>query len=309
MRDAPFLSYVLRPDRIPAVPEGNRRDWIAPAFITAFALLIVNALSPVAANWMAIVLFLLGVPHGAVERTTDRPRFIMPTLSYSALYLVFGILVFCSWLLSPLGTFICFLLLSAWHFGTSEPDVRSIGLWVIIGSCLVYPSQTLEIFALLWGGGEASVTTRKAVQILAFAALLAVMIEYVLRRAKGQAPSLLRVSFLIAIFIILPPIPAVAVYFFALHGLGEFTRTLASVSKAGSDLGPLDILKLYGPATFPAMIGAVVIIALTLQGYVPMVMAAGLGVAFIIPHMLPVEDLLRVERQSTKASSSPDPQS
>lgn len=305
MRDAPILSYVLRGDKLPRLPERYREAWIIPAIATSLLLLILNAVSPLAANWLAIALFLLGVPHGAVERTDAGPRFIMPTIAYSALYLVFGVLVFASWLISPLGTFGIFLILSAWHFGQSEPDIKSIGAWVIVGSCLLYPAQTLTIFATLLGDARPNAAHIQAAQIMAMAALLGLVIEYVWRRGAGQNPSLLRLGFLVAVFIVLPPIPAVAVYFFALHGLGEFTRTLATVSRAGSGLKAVDILKLYGPATFPAMFGAVVILALTVQGHIPMPIAAGLACAFIIPHMLPVEDLLRVDRHAARSDDHP----
>ncbi|WP_371395643.1 Brp/Blh family beta-carotene 15,15'-dioxygenase [Fretibacter rubidus] len=305
MRGASAILDRVGPNRLPKLPDDYQKRWLAPALVTTIILLVANALSPIAANWIAIVLFLLGVPHGAVERTETAPRFTMPTLAYTALYIVFGILVFASWLISPLGTFILFLLLSAWHFGQSEPDLRLIGLWVIIGSCLIYPAQTLSIFAALLESGSPPSQWVVASQILAAACLMGLLIEYAVRIKSGQKPSLLRLAFLVLLFLVLPPIPAVAVYFFALHGLGEFARTLAAVSRAsvlreGSALKPIDILKLYGPATFPAMIGAVIILWMTVTGYIPMVIAAGLATAFIIPHMLPIEDLLRVDRDAAR---------
>ncbi|WP_409432044.1 Brp/Blh family beta-carotene 15,15'-dioxygenase [Litorimonas sp. RW-G-Af-16] len=289
-----------------ADPSGDtitsQHAWLKPAIATSLILIIANAVSPIAANWIAIIFFLFGVPHGAVERTQDRPRFIMPTLAYSALYIVFGILVFSSWLISPLGTLVIFFLLSAWHFGQSEPTLRLIGAWVIIGSCLIYPVETVGIFALLIEQDPPPSYIADAMHVMAIACGLAVFLEFVLRAKAGQMPSVLRLVFLIGIFLILPPVPAVAVYFFAFHGLGEFSRTIASVSRAQSDLKPLDVLKLYGPATFPAMIGAVLILTLTYQGHIPVLIATGLAVSFIIPHMLPVEALLRVDRETTRTS-------
>ena len=290
------MAFWMPFDSSKAFNTRTRRTWLLPALISTITLSVLQAISPISANWMAIGLFLLGVPHGAVERTDDKPLFIMPTLSYTALYIVFGILIFSSWLISPLGTLILFLLLSAWHFGESEPHIRTIGIWVIIGSCLLYPVQTLGTFALLIAHTPPEAYVINASQILAMFGLFAVAVEFILRQRAGQRPSLSRLSFLIGLFLILPPIPAVAVYFFAFHGMGEFSRTLASVSRAGTDLKFRDILILYGPATFPAMIGAVMILALTYKGYIPVLIASGMAISFIIPHMLPVEKLLRVDR-------------
>ncbi len=300
MKDALTIKYWFGKSGAHVFSSILNQKWFIPAVISAFVLLIIGNVSAQAANWVAIGLFLLGVPHGAVERTPEAPRFIMPTLSYTALYIVFGIVVFSSWLISPLGTFIIFLLMSAWHFGQSEPSLKLIGAWAVIGSCLIYPAQTLGIFALLIDSEVPDLRAIQAAQIIAIGCLFALLIEYLWRVKAGEKPSLLRLGFMIVLLIVLPPIPAVAVYFFALHGLGEFMRTIASVSRANSNIKALDILKLYGPATFPAMIGAGVIIVLTYQGHIPIWIASGLGVAFIIPHMLPVEDLLQVDREAAR---------
>lgn len=220
----------------------------------------------------------------------------MPTIAYTALYLVFGVLVFASWLISPLGTFVLFLILSAIHFGLSEPDVKVIGAWVIIGSCLVYPVETLSIFSILMDVEIVGPATVEASRLLAVFALIAIGVEVFFKRLNRKQIGLARPFFLVAIFLVLPPIHAVAVYFFAFHGLGEFAKTISAVSKDGSKTRPRDVVILYGPATFPAMVGAVIIIFWVVKGIVPIELAAGLGVAFIIPHMLPVEALLRVDR-------------
>lgn len=274
----------------------RKEPWLLPTILTCALLTSLNAVTPLAANWAAIFLFLLGVPHGAVERTRRDIQFRMPTLAYTALYLVFGVLVFASWLISPLGTFVLFLILSAIHFGLSEPDVKLIGAWVVIGSCLFYPIETLSIFSTLMNVEVVSQLTVEASKLLAIFAAIAVGIEVLWRCINGRKVGFARPFFLIAIFLVLPPIHAVAVYFFAFHGLGEFAKTIRAVSKDRSETRLSDVVLLYGPATFPAMIGAIVMIFWVVQGIVPIEFATGLGVAFIIPHMLPVEALLSVDR-------------
>lgn len=276
---------------------SRAEKWVLPAIVSTVLLLGTNAVSPVAANWIAIVLFLLGVPHGAIERTHHAVRFQMPTLAYCALYIVFGILVFASWLISPLGTFVLFLMLSAWHFGQSEPAIKLLGGWVIIGSCLFYPAETLSVFGQLTLADLSSQTLLTASRFAAGGVLILLLCEYALKGRGEKRMSAFRLIFLVGVFIALPPIQAVAIYFFAFHGVGEFARTLGAVSRSGSEVTLTSVLKLYGPATFPAMIGAIAIIVFVLQGAVPLILAAGLGVAFIIPHMLPIEGLLRLDRE------------
>jgi len=278
------------------VHSALTNPWFLPAVLTTALLCFTNLVHPFAENWIAIGLFLLGVPHGAVERTNTHSEFRMPTLAYTALYLVFGILIFASWLISPLGTFFIFLLLSAIHFGQSEPDLKLIGPWVVIGSCLAYPLKTLEIFSLLTDQDLVTVVSVDASRIIAGFAIIAVGTEFLWRSIRLQNVDRLRAIFLILAFLILPPVLAVAVYFFAFHGLGEFARTLKALSRNQNNMDPFEIFKFYGPATFPAMIGAIIMIFWVLNGDLPLHLAAGLAVAFIIPHMLPVEALLRVDR-------------
>ncbi|MEN9018477.1 MAG: Brp/Blh family beta-carotene 15,15'-dioxygenase, partial [Hellea sp.] len=99
--------------------------------------------------WASLPLFLMGIPHGAIE--TQEKISHVPGLHYTFLYLIFGILVFCSWLISPHYTLALFLILSAFHFGQSEKHYPLIGLWVVSGSMLFYPTETLGIFSYLTG--------------------------------------------------------------------------------------------------------------------------------------------------------------
>lgn len=271
----------------------------------------------------ALFLFMAGIPHGATERLDDPDaafgasgRAMRPTLSYTAVYLVFGILVMASWLISPLATLICFLLLSAWHFGRAEPDGFGpvwqylVGLWVITGSFLVYPDQTLDIFRLLIGaeGVGAGVkpelfglSSSLLARSLAAAVLIALLIQGFARRHVPLWAA--RTGALVAVFICLPPIPAVAVYFFVLHSLRETASTIDALPAA-----PLNWLKVYAPASLPALFGATGLLILTALGLIPLMLASGLAVAFITPHMLPLERLTQTAmRDALGTPSAPTP--
>lgn len=249
------------------------------------------------AFWAAVGLFVLGVPHGAVERLPGQKRVMMPTIAYTALYIVFGIVVYSSWLISPVGTLVIFLALSAVHFGLSEPDVKSLGAWVILGSFLSFPNETISIFSFLTAADLSRGLTIETAQYFAGLCALVIVLETAWRIYRKQAVDIFRVVVLMAIFLLLPPIIAVSIYFFCFHSLGEMSRNVRSMKQRNGRVEISDLAKLYAPASLPALFGSGVIIWGVYIGLVPLYLAAGLGVAFIIPHMLPVEKLLQVDRQ------------
>ena len=235
-----------------------------------------------------------------------------PTLAYTAIYIVFGVPVMASWLISPVATLVCFLGLSAWHFGRSEPFEhghawqRLAGLWVIMGSFLLYPDETLNIFRVLCGTlepvllfGASTATPFEAtyhigLQLQTWAQIVAVFVGLALcwvnwlKTDNGARPPhrTTRTIALIAVFLCLPPIPAVATYFFVLHSLGETARTVDAL-----DDSPWHWLRVYAPASLPALFGGTGLIILTAVELMPIPLASGLALAFIVPHMLPLERL------------------
>lgn len=216
-----------------------------------------------------------------------------------------------SWLISPLSTLICFLLISAWHFARAEPPSLPAawrycaGLWIITGSFLVYPEQTLNIFKTLIGLQDVKnpylvidAEALRPFQItsgLILAGLSAITIF--LGRAQSTGQQILRRALaLIALFLLLPPVAAVAVYFFAVHSLGETAKTLDAL-----DDTPYNWLKVYAPASMPALFGAAGLLALCAAGLMPLPLASGLAVAFIVPHMLPLERLTQAAANQQRA--------
>lgn len=285
-----------------------RHDRAVPllCLISISGFTILNIFAPSLVLGAALLLFLGGVPHGATERL-DGPnaafgssgRAVRPTLGYTAMYLVFGLFVMASWLISPLTTLIGFLGLSAWHFGRSEPAAFGAvwqylaGIWVITGSFLVYPDQTLDIFRVLIGADLAVASAEPRLfgltgTVLARSLSVAILVGLAVQTFARPHVRLraARTVSLIAVFICLPPIPAVAVYFFVLHSLRETASTIDALPA-----GPLNWLKVYAPASGPALLGGVGLLILTAAGLIPIPLASGLALAFIVPHMLPLERL------------------
>ena len=231
--------------------------------------------------WASLPLFLMGIPHGAIE--TQEKISHVPGLHYTFLYLIFGILVFCSWLISPHYTLALFLILSAFHFGQSEKHYPLIGLWVVSGSMLFYPTETLGIFSYLTGE-ELNARSLLMVGRLVAVTVVTILIIQISTRRKEK----MRALILIALIALLPPVSAVAVYFFIFHSLGEMAKTVDQHNRM-----PMQILKLYTPAGIPALIGGVIGIYFFSGNLISLFVLSGLAVSFIVPHMCPVEKLTK----------------
>jgi len=231
--------------------------------------------------WASLPLFLMGIPHGAIE--TQEKISHVPGLHYTFLYLIFGILVFCSWLISPHYTLALFLILSAFHFGQSEKHYPLIGLWVVSGSMLFYPTETLGIFSYLTGE-ELNARSLLMVGRLVAVTVVTILIIQISTRRKEK----IRALILIALIALLPPVSAVAVYFFIFHSLGEMAKTVDQHNRM-----PMQILKLYTPAGIPALIGGVIGLYFFSGNLISLFVLSGLAVSFIVPHMCPVEKLTK----------------
>ena len=231
--------------------------------------------------WASLPLFLMGIPHGAIE--TQEKISHVPGLHYTFLYLIFGILVFCSWLISPHYTLALFLILSAFHFGQSEKHYPLIGLWVVSGSMLFYPTETLGIFSYLTGE-ELNARSLLMVGRLVAVTVVTILIIQISTRRKEK----IRALILIALIALLPPVSAVAVYFFIFHSLGEMAKTADQHNRM-----PMQILKLYTPAGIPALIGGVIGLYFFSGNLISLFVLSGLAVSFIVPHMCPVEKLTK----------------
>ena len=264
-----------------------------PFLLLAFGLAFwwLERLAPGALVPASLALFLLGIPHGAVERDPldrlMRGRALAPSLIYSALYVVCGILVFASWLIAPWPTLIIALGLSAWHFALPARESAMAGLFVVAGSLAVFPGETLGIFNTL-----TAQPIRVAEPWLVATGVAAIALLWLAPGRRRDWPVRLALS---ALFLAVHPVAAVACYFFLCHSLGE-TAALLEQERGASPQRTL--LRVYAPTSLPALLGASALLSLTWTGYVPIDIAAGLAVAFIVPHMLPVEQLLRVDRMA-----------
>jgi hypothetical protein len=121
-------------------------------------------------------------------------------------------------------------------------------------------------------------------QIVAGIAGVILAVEAVRTRQLGAG-----VLFL-AMFCVLPPVSAVALYYFGVHSLREWQ----AVREQQGGLAPM--LKLYAPFSLPVLIGGAGMVTLVSAGLLPLSVAAGLGMALAIPHMAPFERWVAASR-------------
>lgn len=218
---------------------------------------------------------------------------LAPSIAYSTLYLVFGLIIFASWVVAPWPTLLIALGLSVWHFALPKREPLGIGLFVVGGCFAAFPQETLALFSQLTG------------QTVNLPSPWLIGLGVVSIAALWFSPGLRRDwpvrAVLTLVFLVVHPVAAVASYFFFCHSLGE---SAAMLDQERHRPPWQAILRIYAPTSLPALFGATGLLWLTALGYVPVPIAAGLAVAFIVPHMLPVEKLLKIEREAAQPADA-----
>jgi Brp/Blh family beta-carotene 15,15'-monooxygenase len=85
-----------------------------------------QAMAGVTAGVLAVLVAMVGLPHGAADHRFARQR-LEPLLGIAWLplflsgYLAVAVVVVCGWFVAPAVTILAFFLASAWHFGQEEP--------------------------------------------------------------------------------------------------------------------------------------------------------------------------------------------
>ena len=295
------LHAATRP-LLPAI--GWRSPWWAAPAIVATMLL------PRPIGWPAVtaLVILLGVPHGALDgeicRTLLRPRCGRAWFAAFALpYMLLFAAVLLAWRAAPLWTLLAFLMASVWHFG-SEDAPHAGGLEILVRGglpvalpLLVHPAATLLVLSTI-----ARVRLGPTVWELAvgqgWLVLAGIWVATVL--AAGRPGRLAVPMLLAALFVVLPPLQAFAVYFVCVHAPAHTAGVIGDpalaprVTDGRSALVralPITLLTVaIGAALWPLYTGPVPerLLSLTLQ----------MLAALTLPHML-LEAALERRRRET----------
>ncbi|MEJ2863572.1 Brp/Blh family beta-carotene 15,15'-dioxygenase [Actinomycetospora flava] len=296
------------------------------------AALLVGVLAPqlwAAAPWLVFgVGLVLGVPHGALDHLVPwwtsartRPRRAMAAMM--AGYLTLAVLAFTVARAWPAPALAGFLLVSLLHFGAGEaaidslrrrrpdrphPALRAATVLAFGATTVVIPmaarpdvaNPVLQAFApstgaLLAAGWQPACLVAVTVLDLVVAVLLA---------GTGRLGAAGELLLLAALFLLVPPLPAFAVYFGAWHGLRHLARLAATDPANAADLAggrllrPVRRLAVHAAAPTLAVTAALAAIW-AVPGLADHVargaVSAGLAVVFAltVPHLLVVAVLDR----------------
>lgn len=250
-----------------------------------------QAMAGVTAGVLAVLVALIGLPHGAADHRFARPR-LEPVLGRAWLpmflggYLAVGMLVVCGWFVAPTATVVAFFLASAWHFGQEEPrfpvGARSLrpvfrfarGGLVIWTPLVFQAGNVADILGLVAPGGSGpaihraiSLLTACSWIMLPLAAVAWTLQLFAAGRRTGQARQVLLVdnalvASLVVLFAVASPLVSFPVYFCGWHsvrGLERLRRELGeSWSELARSLAPMTVgaIALVGLAAWLVLGGA-----------------------------------------------------
>lgn len=232
------------------------------------------AVASVTAGVLAVLVAMVGLPHGAADHRFARPR-LEPVLGvawlpvFLAMYLAVAVAVVCGWFVAPAATIVAFFLASAWHFGQEEsrlpigprilrPAFRFARGGLVIWAPLVFQGREVgEILGLVAPGGSGhaiqhatSLLTACSWIMLPTAAAAWALQGLVAARRSGRVRQLLwidnaLVASLVVLFAVASPLVSFPVYFCAWHsarGLKRLRRELGeSWQELATSLAPLTV--------------------------------------------------------------------
>jgi Brp/Blh family beta-carotene 15,15'-monooxygenase len=210
---------------------------------------------------LAVAVFLLGTPHGALDHRLARgliePRLGSAWLpAFVVAYLAAAGAMVAAWLIVPAVALALFLALAVLHFGEHDsPSGRTVPLLVrgalpILVPAAAHRAELQQIFGWLGGEGGAAL-----VAWLAGPALLAWLCGAVVTLAvEARWQSRVELVGLAALFVVAPPLIGFSLYFALVHS----PRALSSSLQPGERVG--DLLR----SGLPFSVGAV---ALAAVGY------------------------------------------
>jgi len=249
------------------------------------------AVAGVTAGVLAVLVAMVGLPHGAADHRFAKPR-LEPVLGaawlpvFLVVYLGVAVVFACGWFVAPAATILVFLLASAWHFGQEEPRLpigprilrplfRFARGGLVIWTPLVFHGREVsEILGLVALGGSdpaiqhaTGLLTVCSWIMLPIAAVAWVLEGLVAATRSGQVRRVLiadtaLVASLVTLFAVASPLVSFPVYFCAWHsarGLRRLRRELGeSWPELATSLAPLTAaaIALVGLATWLVLGGS-----------------------------------------------------
>ena len=233
------MSASLRGQTISASQRGQ--GWVfCVVALTAVAASLSGGggSAPHEVLWAAVLVALLGVPHGALDAVFARSLFGVSDfkgwLLFSLLYIGVAASVVGVWFVVPTVFLAVFLVSSALHFGGDPADgVRMPARILYGGAVIVLPAlwHGAELQRLLaWVAGPASAAfVAPVLSQLALPWLAATVVGCALQ-ARTSRLAALEWAALATLAVAAPPLVAFTIYFCAMHSPRHVLKTLANQS-------------------------------------------------------------------------------
>lgn len=245
---------------------------------------------------VAVLVVLLGVPHGAMDALIARRLYGTDTaarwIGFAGAYLAAALSVVCVWVWLPATFLLGFLAVSAAHFSADpRPGTRLLSRALYGGAIIVLPTlrhgnEVADLFALLAGPQAASWVT-PALQALAGPWLVGLMVMAALE-ARRDVVTGIEMAMMGALATLAPPLIAFGVFFCIMHSARHLLRVAAFASDlragalVGVGVGPM-LFVLGAAAGCWFLLGDSSVDARVMQ-----LLFVGLA-ALTVPHMLLVE--------------------
>jgi beta-carotene 15,15'-dioxygenase len=242
--------------------------------MTGAACFFSQAMAGVTAGILAVLVALIGLPHGAADHRFARPR-LEPVLGMAWLpvflggYLAVAMLVVLGWFVAPAVTVVVFFFASAWHFGQEEPrlpvgprGLRSVFRFarggLVIWTPLVFQASNVADILGLTAPGNSGPAIHQAISLLTACswimpplAAAAWTLQFLgaawtprglassrrtgLRRRVLLADNAL-VASLVVLFIVASPLVSFPVYFCGWHSARGLQRLRRELGESWSEL-------------------------------------------------------------------------
>jgi len=231
-----------------------------------------QAMVGVTAGVLAVLVAVIGLPHGAADHRFAKPR-LEPVLGmvwlpvFLAGYVAIAALVVCGWFVAPAATVVVFFLASAWHFGQEEPrfpvgprGLRAVFRFarggLVIWTPLVFHAEDVAAVLGLVAPGGSSPAIQDATSLLTACSWIMLSLAAAAWTLQGLAATartgqrrrvLLAdnalVASLVVLFAVASPLVSFPVYFCGWHsarGLERLRRELGeSWPELARSLAPL----------------------------------------------------------------------
>jgi Brp/Blh family beta-carotene 15,15'-monooxygenase len=244
---------------------------------------------------LAILIFFLGVPHGALDPAFAQKLLLLKSgkqwLVFVVLYIALSAAVVCIWWQLPLFFMGSFLLLSVMHFSRDLNDELSkLSRLLYGGSMIVLPtlfhfSKMQDLFSVILNE-SAGLQITSFLHLIAWPWLIASLISIYLEFVKEWLVGL-EILALALLSTLAPPLVTFTVYFCGMHSLRHILRTKDYTKMSFIRLGLISLAPMAG----------VILIAVLAWLYLPQLsdyerllrfIFVGLA-ALTVPHMLLID--------------------